>query len=233
MVEIGGRPILWHIMKGLSTHGVHDFVIATGYRSSLIKDYFLHYSAYAQDFTVELGTGALRTHTAAVDEHDWKVTVAYTGELTPTGGRLLSVASYVAGERFLLTYGDGLSDVDVSQLVAAHEKSGSLATITAVRPLSRFGQLALSEGNSVTAFTEKPRMDSWVNGGFMIMESEVLDLLTTNSVLEGEPLSTLAKAGRLGAYRHEGFWQPMDTYREYQELSEMWSSGAAPWKTWR
>ena len=232
MVEIGGRPILWHIMKGLSVHGIRDFVIATGYRSTLIKEYFLHYSSYAGDFTVNLGSGDVTFRREQGDPVDWDVTVVYTGELTPTGGRLHAVAPYVQEAPFLVTYGDGLSDVDVQALVGSHRRSQSAATVTAVRPTSRFGELTLDPAGRVISFTEKPRMDEWVNGGFMVMEPEVLRALTPDATLEGDLLASLAREGRLGAYRHDGFWQPMDTYREFLELSARWDSGDAPWKTW-
>jgi glucose-1-phosphate cytidylyltransferase len=232
MVEIGGRPILWHIMKGLSAYGLRDFIVVTGYRSNLIKEYFLHYASYANDFSVQLATGRVDYPKSISSEEDWKVTVADTGAATPTGGRIHRVASYLRQGPFLVTYGDGLSDVDISALIETHRVSGAQATITAVRPTSRFGQLKLGAGDEVVGFTEKPIMEDWVNGGFMVMEPSVLDLLHDESVLEGEPLAKLASEGHLAAYRHHGFWQPMDTYREYLELSDQWERGQAPWKTW-
>lgn len=232
MVEVGGKPILWHIMKNLSAQGISDFVILTGYKANMIKEYFLNYEVLSNDITLTLGdTSSLQIH-GAHDEKDWTVTVAFTGEETNTGGRVLNAARYFADERFFLTYGDGLADVNIADLIATHDASGSLATVTTVQPLSRFGVLDVTSGGAVSEFREKPRLDGWINIGFMIMEPGAMDYFTDDCVLEEGPLAALAKAGQLSAYRHEGFWQPMDTYRESKILNDLWSSGAAPWRLW-
>ena len=231
MVEVGGRPILWHIMKNLSHFGIEDFVVAAGYRGEVIRDYFLNYQARMHDFTIDLGSGRLEQHGDGHDESGWRVTVADTGALTMTGGRVHRAAKYVDG-RFLVTYGDGLADVDIAALIAFHEAHGKLATVTTIRPLSRFGVMDLAADGSVEKFREKPQTDDYVNAGFFILEPGVLSYLDDECVLEQAPLEALARDGQLMAYRHDGFWQPMDTYREFQMLNEMWDSGNAPWKVW-
>ena len=231
MVEVGGRPVLWHIMKSLSHFGINDFVVAAGYRGEVIRDYFLNYQVRMHDFTIDLGAGAITQHGVNHDEAAWRVTVADTGALTMTGGRVHRAAQYVDG-RFLATYGDGLADVNISSLLAFHEAHGRLATVTTIRPLSRFGVMDLADDGSVMKFREKPQTDDYVNAGFFIFEPEVLSYLNDDCVLEQEPLEYLARDGQLMAYRHDGFWQPMDTYREFQMLNEMWDQGNAPWKVW-
>ena len=233
MVEVGGRPILWHIMKNLATQGIDEFIIATGYKSSMIKEYFLNYEAWNNDFTIRLGErDSLRFHDAH-DEAHWTVTVAFTGDETMTGGRVFRAARYLrAGERFLVTYGDGLADVDIRRLREFHEQQGTLATVTTVQPTSRFGVMDVGVDGKVTRFREKPKVEGWINVGFFIFESAALDYLDKHAVLEEEPLARLAADGQLSAYRHEGFWQPMDTYRESQLLNELWIRGTAPWKNW-
>ncbi len=232
MVEVGGRPILWHIMKNLSSFGITEFIVATGYKSSMIKDYFLNYEAQSNDFTVELGNRESLVFHGAHDEADWKVTVAFTGDETMTGGRVFRAAKYLDEEPFLVTYGDGLADVDIDALRAFHERSGKLGTVTAVQPTSRFGVMDVSEGGDVQRFREKPRMDGWINIGFMVLEPAALQHFDADCVLEEGPLVDLADSGQLSAYRHEGFWQPMDTFRESKMLNDLWASGAAPWKQW-
>ncbi len=232
MVEVGGRPIIWHIMKLLAHHGIVDFVVCAGYRGDVIRDYFLNYEARTNDFTVHLGVRDSIEYHGRHPEADWKVTVAETGAETMTGGRVKRIERYLGGERCLVTYGDGLADVDVSRLVAFHENHGKLATVTTVRPLSRFGVMDLASDGSVQQFREKPLTDDYVNAGFFIFEPGVFDYIGAESVLEQQPLEELAGAGELMAYRHEGFWQPMDTYREYAMLNQMWSSDDAPWKVW-
>lgn len=232
MVEVGGRPILWHIMKHLAVFGIQDFVIAVGYKGDMIRDYFLSYETRNRDFTVALGReGDLVLH-GEHQESNWTVTVAFTGETTMTGGRVFRAGRYVEGERFLLTYGDGLADVDVGALVAAHEQRGRIATVTTVQPLSRFGVMDVDGDGRVISFREKPQLAGWVNAGFFIMEPGVFRYLNAECVLETGPLAALASDGELAAYRHTGFWQPMDTYREAQLLQGMWEAGEAPWKTW-
>ena len=232
MVEVGGRPILWHIMKNLAHFGITDFIVATGYKSDLIKEYFLNYEAWNNDFTIELGKkNSLRFHDAHGEAH-WSVTVAYTGEATMTGGRVFRAARYLDDEPFLVTYGDGLANVDIDDLRAAHSAAGTLATVTTVQPTSRFGVMDVDDQGIVRSFREKPTMDGWVNIGFFVMEPGVVGYLDENAVLEEEPLARLAADGQLSAYRHEGFWQPMDTYRESMLLNQLWNAGQAPWKTW-
>ncbi|MDO8307661.1 MAG: glucose-1-phosphate cytidylyltransferase [Actinomycetota bacterium] len=232
MVEVGGRPILWHIMKGLAQQGITEFVVATGYKSDVIKDYFLNYAVRNHDFTVRLGrASSLELH----NEHDeaaWTVTVAYTGESTMTGGRVLRAARYLNDEPFLVAYGDGLADIDVSALVASHESAGRLATVSTVQPTSRFGIMDLDEDGLVREFREKPKVDGWINIGFFVMEPAVLGYLDEDCVLEQEPLARLAAERQLHAFRHEGFWQPMDTYRDSKALNDLWDSGHAPWRSW-
>lgn len=232
MVEVGGRPVIWHIMKNLAVFGVTDFIIATGYKSNVIKDYFLNYEPLNNDFTIELGRlNSLRIHNNH-EEADWKVTVAYTGDSTMTGGRVVRASKYLDDEPFLVTYGDGLANVDIKSLQEFHSRAGGLATVTTVRPLSRFGIMEIGSAGKVSAFAEKPQLEGWVNIGFFVMEPMALEYLNADSILENEPLARLAADGQLFAYRHDGFWQPMDTYREAQLLNELWSSGSPPWKLW-
>ena len=232
MVEVGGRPIIWHIMKLLAHGGINDFVVCTGYRGDVIRDYFLNYEARMNDFTVHLGQRESIEYHDRHPEGDWKVTIAETGAETMTGGRVKRVERYVAGERVLVTYGDGLADVDIAALVAFHESHGRLATVTTVRPLSRFGVMDLGRDGQVEQFREKPITDDYVNAGFFIFEPEVFSYLDESCVLEQGPLEALARERQLMAYRHDGFWQPMDTYREYTMLNQMWSDDDAPWKVW-
>ena len=232
MVEVGGRPILWHIMKNLAHFGITEFIIATGYKSDMIKEYFLNYEAWNNDFTVELGRRDSLTFHGSHDEAHWKVTVAFTGEETMTGGRVLKASRYLDDEPFLVTYGDGLADVSIDDLRAFHVSSGCLATVTTVQPLSRFGVMDVGADGKVTSFSEKPQLDGWINVGFFIMEPGALSYLNDDSVLEEEPLAQLAADGQLSAYRHPGFWQPMDTYRESKLLNDFWTAGNAPWKLW-
>jgi glucose-1-phosphate cytidylyltransferase len=230
MVEIGGRPILWHIMKHLSAHGINRFVICVGYKGDLIRDYFLNYRARNNDFTVQLGSHDDLTFHSDHQESAWTVTVAETGALTNTGGRVLEIQKYVKGEEFLCTYGDGLSDVDINSLITFQEKSGKIATVTAVRPLSRFGVMDLDSSNHVISFKEKPQVEGWINGGFFIFKPQIFDYLSPGIILENEPLQKLASERQLSAFKHEGFWQPMDTFRESKMLNDLWDSGRAPWK---
>ena len=232
MVEIGGRPVLWHIMKNLAHFGISDFIIATGYKSDMIKEYFLNYEAWNNDFTVELGKKDSLTFHDAHDEAHWTVTIAYTGENTMTGGRVKQAAKYLDDQPFLVTYGDGLANVDINVLRDYHKSTGSLATVTTVQPTSRFGVMNVDDSGKVISFAEKPKIEGWINGGFFIMELGVLNYLGSDSVLEEEPLARLAEDGQLSAYRHMGFWQPMDTYREALVLDSLWDSGVAPWKCW-
>lgn len=234
MVEVGGKPVLWHIMKTFSCYGVTDFVVCAGYKGEQIKEYFLNYAAHNNDFTITLGK---REELHFHDQHlesEWRVTVADTGAVTQTGGRVKRVQRYLGDERFMVTYGDGLADVDISKLLAFHEDHGRLATITTVRPLSRFGVVDIDGEGLVSSFREKPQGDDWISAGFFVFEPGVFDHLRGGDdlVLEQEPLTGLAAQQQLVAYQHDGFWQPMDTYRESSMLNEMWDRGNAPWKVW-
>ena len=232
MVEIGGRPVLWHIMKNLAHFGISDFIIATGYKSDMIKEYFLNYEVWNNDFTIRLGKKDSLTFHNGHEEADWRVTIAYTGENTKTGGRLFQAAKYLDDQPFLVTYGDGLADVNIDTLRDYHTSTGSLATVTTVQPTSRFGVMDVDDSGKVSSFAEKPKLEGWGNIGFFVMEPAFLSYLDSDSILEEEPLSKLAAAARLSAYRHDGFWQPMDTFRESQILNDLWGSGSAPWKNW-
>lgn len=230
LVEIGGRPVLWHVMKHLSSFGINRFVICVGYKGDMIRDYFLNYRARNNDFTVQLGSHEELTFHSDHQESDWRVTVAETGALTNTGGRVQKIEKYVTGEDFLCTYGDGLSDVDITKLISFQQKNNKIATVTAVKPFNRFGIIDLDSGGAVTSFREKPQSNDWINGGFFIFKPEIMKYLTPNVVLESEPLQKLASEQELVAFRHEGFWQPMDTFRESKILNELWDSGKAPWR---
>lgn len=232
MVEVGGHPVLWHIMKNFAHYGHNEFVIATGYKSEYIKDYFLHYKTRNNDFTISLGkTDSLTIH--GNENHDWEVTIADTGLNTQTGGRLLGVKKYLDdNENFLMTYGDGLANVDLDKLIQHHDESQKVATVTVVQPLSRFGVVDLNDRDQVVHFREKPQVEGWISVGYFVLNPRALSYLDPNEPLEQKPLAKLASDGELSAFRHKGFWQPMDTYREAQLLNELWDSGNAPWKTW-
>ncbi len=232
MIEIGGRPILWHIMKMYSSHGVNDFIICCGYKGYVIKEYFANYFLHMSDVTFDMADNRMEVHEKKAEP--WRVTLVDTGEDTLTGGRLKRVAAYLKDEEtFCFTYGDGVSDVDISALIAFHKAHGKLATITAVQPPGRYGALALS-GMKVTGFTEKPRGDGGlINGGFFVLSPKVLPLIDNDlTSWEGAPLENLAKQGELMAFEHAGFWQPMDTLRDRNHLENLWISGHAPWKHW-
>jgi glucose-1-phosphate cytidylyltransferase len=231
MVEIGGRPILWHIMKYFAQFDHREFVLALGYKGSMIKEYFLNYEAMNSDFTVSLGRMSAISHHAAHEEQDYRVTLADTGAESMTGARVARVERYVGEERFLITYGDGLTDLDLDAALRFHEAHGRLMTVTTVRPTSRFGMLDVSADGCVEAFAEKPQMDGWASAGYFICEPEVFRYLEVGSgcILEQEPMQRLAAAGELMAYRHDGFFFAMDTYREYLQLNAIWDAGNAPW----
>jgi glucose-1-phosphate cytidylyltransferase len=235
LLPIGGRPILWHIMKGYAQHGFNDFVLCLGYKSWLFKEFFLNYRAMSSDLVVELGAQP-SVQFLGDGKENWKVTLAETGESTMTGGRLASVRRYLAGERhFMVTYGDGVADVDVRKLVDLHLQRGKIATVTAVRPPGRFGEMRSRDGN-VVEFNEKPQTtEGFINGGFFVFDgARIWDYLPDDPglVLEQQPLQRLVRDGELTSYEHTGFWQPMDTLREYNLLNTMWTSGRAPWKIW-
>ena len=231
MVEIGGSPILWHIMKIYAAHGVTDFVVCLGYKGYAIKEYFANYFLHRADLTFDLANNRMDVHSGRAEP--WRVTLIETGTETMTGGRLKRVAEHVQGEAFCMTYGDGLANVDVRALIDFHRRSGKMATVTAVRPPGRFGALDV-EGGRVTGFREKPLGDgAWINGGFFVLEPGVLDLVRdAATVWEREPMEWLASHDQLAAFRHEGFWQPMDTLRDKKVLQSLWDSGSAPWKAW-
>lgn len=232
MVEIGGRPVLWHIMKLFAHHGFDDFVLCIGYKGQYIKDWFLNYEAWNSDFTITLGhPPQLEVHHPH-DESGWRVTICDTGPDAPTGARVKRVAHHVCDGPFIVTYGDGLADIDIGRLVEFHRAHGRLATVTATRPLSRFGHVDLDAGQVVRMFREKPQTDDWVNSGFFVFEPAVLDELDHDSILEREPLEQLALRGEIVAYQHEGFWRPMDTYRDSLLLNELWADDKAPWRVW-
>ena len=234
MVEIGGRPILWHIMKLYAAHGFNDFVICLGYKGELIKDYFLNYEARNNDFTICLGKReSIRYHNGH-QESGWRITLADTGAETMTGSRIKRAATYITSNTFMVTYGDGVSNLDLRQLLAYHRKCGTIGTVTGVRPSSRFGEL-LTSGDRVVQFSEKPQThEGLINGGFFVFERAFLDYLSSgpDCVMEAEPLERLARDGQLSVYQHEGFWQCMDTYRDLRHLTELWNSGNAAWKVW-
>jgi glucose-1-phosphate cytidylyltransferase len=232
MVEIGGRPMLWHIMSHYAAHGFKEFVLALGYKAEMVRSYFVDYHSVARDVSVRLADGAVTAHGAASE--DWTLHLIDTGLNTMTGGRILRLREWIGNETFCLTYGDGVSDVDLTKLVAFHKAHGKLATVTAVRPPARFGGLDL-DGDSVCAFTEKNQAsEGWINGGFFVLQPEVLDLIAGDEILwEHEPLEHLAHDGQLRAFRHEGFWQPMDTLRDLRLLESLWQNGNPPWKTWK
>jgi glucose-1-phosphate cytidylyltransferase len=232
MVEIGGRPILWHIMKIYAAHGITEFIVCLGYKGYVIKEYFANYVLHAADVTIDLAQNRLEYLSSAPEP--WKVTLVETGEATETGGRLKRVARWLQDDdTFCMTYGDGVSDIDITASLAFHRKHGKLATMAAVTPPGRFGALTM-DGDSVTGFREKPRGDGGlINGGFFVLSRQVLDYVSDDkTVWERAPLEKLATEGQLEAFRHDGFWQPMDTVRERMVLESLWNSGKAPWKVW-
>ena len=233
LVEVGGRPILWHIMKSYAHAGFRDFILCLGYKGNMIKEYFLNYEAMNNDFTVCLGTGHRIQYHEAHEEQDFHVTLADTGPESMTGGRLKRVQKYIGDEPFLLTYGDGVADVDLNTLIKFHQDHGRTATVTTVRPVSRYGILELTEKFAVRQFIEKPQIDGWASAGFFVFQPGIFDLLTGDDcILEQDPLARLAERGDLMAYQHEGFFFAMDTYREYKYLNDLWAAGKAPWKSW-
>jgi glucose-1-phosphate cytidylyltransferase len=231
MVEIGGRPILWHIMKIYSSAGLNDFVVCLGYKGYHIKEYFANYFLHMADVTIDIGKNSVEIHNSRAES--WRVTLVETGAETMTGGRLKRVASHLGDETFCMTYGDGVADIDIKALLEFHGSRGRDATVTAVRPPGRFGALDLADGD-VRGFIEKPLGDgSWINGGFFVLSRKVIDRIAGDATIwEREPLEGLARDGQLSAFRHEGFWQPMDTLRDRIQLDEMWNNGEAPWKLW-
>jgi glucose-1-phosphate cytidylyltransferase len=231
MIEIGGKPILWHIMKIYSQHGINDFIICLGYKGYLIKEYFSNYFLHMSDVTFDMHKNEMQIHERNVEP--WKVTLVETGEATMTGGRLKRVAQHLGKSTFCFTYGDGVTDLNISEVVRHHFSMGKKATVTAIQPPGRYGALAI-DGGMVHQFQEKPAGDgTWINGGFFVLEPEVIDLIVDDTtVWEQEPLQQLARTEQLAAFKHTGFWQAMDTLREKNLLEDLWKSGAAPWKKW-
>src|SRR5215469_6092043 len=232
MVEIGGRPILWHILKGYSQYGINDFIICCGYKGYMIKEYFANYFLHMSDVTFDMQGNRMEVHESVAEP--WRVTLIDTGDNTGTGGRLRKVAKYLAGEEmFCMTYGDGVSDLDIGATIDFHRTHGKLATLTAVQPPARFGGLSL-DGSNVSAFQEKPKGDGgWINGGFFVLSPQVLDEIHDDSwMLENEPMQSLTAKNQVEAFFHHGFWQPMDTVRDKHRLEELWAGGRAPWKKW-
>jgi len=233
MVEVGGRPILWHIMKSYAHNGFTDFVLCLGYRGNMIKEYFLNYEAMNNDFTIGLGQRSQIRYNAVHEEQGFQVTLADTGLNTMTGGRLKRIQKYIDGDTFMLTYGDGLADINMLKLLEFHKSHGKLATVTAVLPPSRYGILQIERAGKVDKFLEKPRTESFASAGFFVLQRGVFDYLGGDDcIFEQEPLSRLSADGQLMAYQHDGFFYSMDTYREYQYLNDLWGKQEAPWKVW-
>ncbi|MDX2227633.1 MAG: glucose-1-phosphate cytidylyltransferase [Verrucomicrobiae bacterium] len=235
MVEVGGRPILWHIMKTYAHHGFHEFVCCLGYKGSVIKEYFLNYEAMNNNFTITLGKqNRIKIHSHH-DEADFQVTLVETGAEAMTGARIKRAEAFVDGDLFMATYGDGLCDVDISALVEFHKSHGKIGTMTTVRPVSRFGLLKVDKDHHINEFIEKPRLESWINAGYFVFNRKFFDYLDDHDscVLEKSPLEKLARDGQLVGYRHDGFFFAMDTYREYMELCKLWDSRQAPWAVWK
>jgi glucose-1-phosphate cytidylyltransferase len=232
LVEIGGKPILWHIMKIYSYYGFNDFIICLGYKGYLVKEYFANYFLHMADVTFDMKQNKMEIHNQFAEP--WSVTLIDTGEETMTGGRIKRVASHIGNETFMLTYGDGVGNVDLGGLLKYHKGHGKLATVTAVQPLGRFGALNVNENGSIAGFQEKPKGDgSWINGGFFVLEPKVINYIENDATIwERSPLERLARKGQLMAFEHHGYWKPMDTLRDKIELENLWSNGKAPWKVW-
>jgi glucose-1-phosphate cytidylyltransferase len=233
MIEIGGKPILWHIMKIYSHYGFNDFVICCGYKAYVIKDYFHHYYMHQADMTIDLKNNTTEYYNSSAEP--WRVTLVDTGLNTMTGGRIKRIQKYIGIEPFLLTYGDGVGDIDIPKSIEFHKKSGRYASLTSVQTFGRFGAIEMTEGDRITSFTEKPRGDgAWINAGFFVCEPQIFDYIKNGdaTIWEREPLEGLAKDGQLDAFKHEKFWRPMDTLRDKNELEKLWAEGKAPWKVW-
>lgn len=233
MVEIGGMPILWHIMKIYSAHGFNDFVVCLGYKGYLVKEYFANYFLHQSDVTIDLSKNAMQVHNSQAEP--WKITLVDTGNESMTGGRIKKIQQHVGNEAFMLTYGDGVSDVNITDLLSFHRKNGKYCTVTAVQPSGRFGAINMSGDNQVNSFMEKPKGDgSWINGGFFVCEPKVFDYIKggDSTIWEREPMETIAAEGQMVAFKHDKFWKPMDTLRDKHELEEEWNQGNARWKIW-
>ncbi|WP_439699176.1 glucose-1-phosphate cytidylyltransferase [Mucilaginibacter sp. AW1-7] len=232
MVEIGGMPILWHIMKIYSSYGFNDFIICLGYKGYVIKEYFANYFMHKSDVTIDLTNNSVKVHDSQAEP--WKITLVDTGNESMTGGRIKRIAPHIGNERFMLTYGDGVSDVNIKELLECHERGGKFCTVTSVQPSGRFGALNIDDHNNVHSFMEKPKGDgAWINGGFFVCEPDVFNYIAGDSTLwEREPMEKIAADGQMVAYKHSGFWKPMDTLRDKQELEEDWVQNKAKWKIW-
>lgn len=233
MVEIGGKPILWHIMKTYSHYGIKEFIVCCGYKGYVIKEWFANYFLHTSDVTFDLKNNSMTVHNCNAE--DWKVTLVDTGLETMTGGRIKRIQKYVGNETFLLTYGDGVTDLNIADTIKYHQETGKILTVTAYKPQGKFGALNLDEVGNVTSFTEKPAGDgSWINAGYFVCEPKVFDYITEgdSTIFEKAPLENIAKDGGMNSFKHEGFWKPMDILRDNKELNEMWDSGKAPWKVW-
>ncbi|MGL1887874.1 MAG: glucose-1-phosphate cytidylyltransferase [Reichenbachiella sp.] len=233
MVEIGGKPILWHIMKIYSAHGINDFVVCLGYKGYVIKEWFANYFLHTSDVTFDLAKNEMEIHNSQTE--NWKVTLVETGLNTMTGGRIKKVKKFIGDESFLLTYGDGVSDVDISKSIEEHKAKGKALTVTAYKPQGKFGSLEIGHDNQVTSFTEKPAGDGiWINAGYFVCEPKVFDYIgdSDDVIFERAPLENLAKDGQMNSFTHRGFWKPMDILKDNVELNEMWDAGKAPWKIW-
>ena len=233
MVEVGGKPILWHIMKTYSANGIHDFIICCGYKGYVIKEYFANYFLHMSDVTFDMRFNQMNVHSGYAEP--WRVTLVNTGDNTMTGGRLKQVREHIGNETFCFTYGDGVSNINITELIKFHQEQKTLATLSAVQPAGRFGAISLGqEQTKITSFKEKPEGDgAWINGGYFVLEPQVIDFIAdTSTVWEKEPLEKLANLEQLSAYKHDGFWQPMDTLRDKNYLEELWKSGKAPWQVW-
>ena len=233
MVEVGGKPILWHIMKIYSAHGINDFIICCGYKGYIIKEYFANYFLHMSDVTFDMRFNQMNVHSGYAEP--WRVTLVNTGDNTMTGGRLKQVREHIGNETFCFTYGDGVSNINITELIKFHQEQKTLATLSAVQPAGRFGAISLGqEQTKITSFQEKPEGDgAWINGGYFVLEPQVIDFIAdTSTVWEKEPLEKLANLEQLSAYKHDGFWQPMDTLRDKNYLEDLWTSGKAPWQVW-
>ncbi len=235
MVEIGGKPILWHIMKIYSHYGFNDFVILTGYKSHVIKDYFINYYTRYSDITIDMQNNSVEIHKNR--QEPWKVTMLYTGEDTMTGSRIKKAQNYIGNEPFLLTYGDGVADVNINEIIKSHKNSGKTVTLTAVQLSGRYGAVVIKKDNIITTFSEKPKgEENWINGGFFVCEPKVFDYIKENDdkiIFEREPLESLARDNELNAHKHTGFWRSMDTLKDKKDLTQMWQSDTAPWAVWQ
>ncbi|WP_367866798.1 glucose-1-phosphate cytidylyltransferase [Pedobacter sp. WC2423] len=233
MVEIGGMPILWHIMKIYSAYGYNDFIICLGYKGYIVKEYFTNYFLHKSDLTIDLKSNSFEIHKSEAES--WKITLVNTGDDSMTGGRIKRIQKYVKDETFMLTYGDGVGDINIKSLVDYHLNHGKLVTVTSIQPLGRFGALAVSGDNEVFSFLEKPKGDgSWINGGYMVCQPGIFNFINNgdDTIWEREPMQNIASSGEMYAYKHHGFWRPMDTLKDKHELNEMWNKGNSPWKIW-